>query len=438
MKWQWDIGKRSQLARGGRILGGVAFAVIAAGLLFAKVEPAWLSWTLFGICLAGLLIVSFWRSREKEENKEEDLIDMARQAIRAESDRLDAKRADLDKVLTAYGEWMEFPDFDELQSLDWQSEEHLQFDSRVAELLDAESEQMLARFSDGNYWSDGKFDTMTLLSDVYEFMVSIAKIYKPEAEYPLLETDLESILKAVNRASLQVILLLEELPVLEVQQMNLRKISDGVRTASNLRKKYDKLQPIIEPARYVWQGGKFVVMSNPMVALGWIVGSELVWKGVKKLGAKALNVYLLSLVRQSLGIIAWETAGIYDKTHRFRGPDWTFGVELAHLLSEFEQHPKSLNKAFTALGSLPLRSNYDRLFLYRCVAQHKSPRPQKFAQGEVFSHEVREKLFTQLMEFFSKHVERHIEVDAKTAAKWKEGVVDRLQLGRAERALPEG
>jgi hypothetical protein len=44
--------------------------------------------------------------------------------------------------------------------------------------------------------------------------------------------------KAVNRASLQIILLLEELPILEVKEMNLRKVSENIRTASKVYRKY--------------------------------------------------------------------------------------------------------------------------------------------------------------------------------------------------------
>ena len=35
------------------------------------------------------------------------------------------------------------------------------------------------------------------------------------------------------------------------------------------------------------------------MAAGWIAGSEILWKGGKKVGKKAMDAYLLSLVRQN-------------------------------------------------------------------------------------------------------------------------------------------
>ena len=61
-------------------------------------------------------------------------------------------------------------------------------------------------------------------------MERIASVYNPESDRPILETNLEALLKAVNRASLQIILLLEEVPLFEVKDMNLRKVSDNIRT----------------------------------------------------------------------------------------------------------------------------------------------------------------------------------------------------------------
>jgi len=79
----------------------------------------------------------------------------------------------------------------------------------------------------------------------------------------LLETNLESLLRAVNRASLQVILLLEEIPILEAKEMNLRKVADGLRKASKVVRKYEDLQPYLEPVRYHWQGSPRWLSSQP-------------------------------------------------------------------------------------------------------------------------------------------------------------------------------
>ena len=320
---------------------------------------------------------------------------------------------------------MEFPDFEELQTADWTSVTRTEQDEEVGRLLSEESDALLARFSDGTYFEDRQFQSRLLLLDLFEFVEKIAKIYQPGSERPLLETNLESLLKAVNRASLQVILLLEELPLVDVKELNLRKVSEGVRKANRVYRKYEDLQPYLEPMRYLWQGSKFLMASNPLIAAGWVAGSELLWKGSKRLGKKAIDAYLLSLVRQSLGILAWETASIFDRTHRYRNADWVFAVELAHLVSMFELTRETLRQSLKEIGSLPLKSSYDRIFLYRCIAQHVSPKPERFAQSDLLLDETCEQIRSRLEKFQAEHLE---DAKLKEVEKWRKGMMERLGL----------
>ena len=148
------------------------------------------------------------------------------------------------------------------------------------------------------------------------------------------------------------------------------------------------------------------------------------WKGGKKLGKRAIDTYLLSLVRQTLGIIAWETAGVFDSTHRYRDPDWVYGVELAHLVSEVEFSSKTLRAALKELGKLPLKSSFDRIFLYRCVAQHVSPRPDRFAQPNLLESETREQIRKRLEEFLTDEVG---EIPEKKLESWRKDLSRRLE-----------
>ncbi|NNM28051.1 MAG: hypothetical protein HKO57_00895 [Akkermansiaceae bacterium] len=230
---------------------------------------------------------------------------------------------------------------------------------------------------------------------------------------------------AINRASLQVILLLEEIPLVEAKDLNLRRVAERVRQASKVVRKYEDLQPYLEPVRYLWQGSKFLLASNPLLAAGWIAGSELIWKGGKRIGKRAIDGYLLSLMRQTLGIIAWETATIYDRTHRYRNPDWVFAVELTHLVSVFPLHRDTLHHALKELGNIPLRSSYDRVFLYRCVAQHVSPKPDRFAQADLLTEETRLTIAERLLRFFHEHVE---ETTPGVTDSWSQGLAQRLEV----------
>lgn len=419
------LGKRSHVARGGRLLAGIAFVLLGIGSVLASRELGWAGWLFLGVALVGLLSLVLWKAEDKQELKDEELIEVAREAIHGEAARLDRKRLELEKRVLAYGEWMEFPDFEELRQADWREIARSEQDEAVARLLASESDVMLARFSDGTYLEEGKFQTKLLLFDIYGFVEKVSRVYQPGSERPLLETNLEALLKAVNRASLQVILLLEELPLVEVKELNIRKVSEGVRKANKVYKKYEELQPYLEPVRYLWQGSKFLLTSNPLLAAGWIAGTELIWKGGKHIGKKALDAYLLGLVRQSLGIIAWETASIYDRSHRYRNPDWVFAVELTHLVSQFELTRDTLSSSLQEIGKIPLKSSYDRIFLYRCVAQHVSPRPDRFAQAHLIEESVRQQIRQRLEDFYSQHLTGS---DHEKLSKWRAGMMGRLGL----------
>jgi hypothetical protein len=392
-------------------------------------EPAWAGWGFFGVALGGLLALVLGRGRDRQETGGETdqdvLLAAAREALRGEADRLDARRNELEKRLVAYGEWLEFPDYDELQDMRWAVSGGSALDEQVAVLLDAEAERMMARFSNGAYWEGGTFDPRMVLAELLDFMVAIARVYQPDSDKPFLETNLEAMFKAVNRASLQVILLLEEMPIVDAQEWNLRKVSDGVRRASKVYRQYGRVRPYLGPVRYLWHGSRLLTLSNPLTAAGWIAGSELLWRGGKALGTKAANAYLLSLVRQTLGIVAWETASIFDATHRFRNPDFVYGVELAHLVSRFPLDRGTLQAALKELGRIPFRSTFDRVFLYRCVAQQVSPRPERFSQADLMDEEVRRAILLQLTEFLDEHVE---EASDHQVAKWRTGVLQRLQV----------
>ena len=406
------------MAQGALVMVGVAAFVM-------REQLGAMTWLFALVPLAGILVSMFWLAGQAAEEEAGEALLLAEEAIRQEARRLDSRRAEIEKVLLAYGEWMEFPDFEEIQKVEWATTERSAQDAEVAALMERQADRVLERVSEGYYWEEGQLQTRALLLDFGEFVESIAGIYNPESERAILETNLGELLKSVNRVSLQVILLLEEIPLLDLKDWNLRQVTDKIRTASKVAKKYEDLQPILNPVRYLWQGSKFLLASNPLLAAGWIAGSNLIWKGGKKIGKRSLDGYLLSLVRQVLGIIAWETASIYDRTSRFRDPEWVYGVELAHLVSEFPLERESLRAALRELGALSLRSSYDRIFLYRCVAQHVSPKPERFIQADLMTEDTRKEIVESLTEFFREYVG---DTREKKVARWRKDLAKRLEV----------
>ena len=421
MSWR----HRSRVTKGAVLISQGALLVVGVVAYVMHAQLGSAAWVIALVSLAGILASLFWITGRGAEEETGEALRLTEEAIRQEAKRLDSRRAEIGKVLMAYGEWMEFPDFEELHRVEWATSERSAQDAEVAALLEGEADLVLQRISEGKYWEEGQLETRLLLNDLGGFVESIARIYNPQSGQPLLETNLEELLKAVNRVSLQIILLLEEVPLLDVKDWNLRQVADKVRTASKVVRKYEDLQPILSPMRYLWQGSKFLLASNPILAAGWIAGSNLVRQGAKKIGKRSLDGYLLSVVRQVLGIIAWETASIYDRTNRFRDPEWVYGVELVHLVSEFPLDRESLRAAFSELGTLALRSSYDRIFLYRCVAQNVSPKPERFIQAGLMTEETRGEIAKALNGFCRKHLE---DGKGKKADKWRRDLGRRLAV----------
>ncbi len=421
MSWR----KRALVTRGAVLVAQGALVMVGVAAFVMREQLGAMTWLFALVPLAGILVSMFWLAGQAAEEEAGEALLLAEEAIRQEARRLDSRRAEIGKVLMAYGEWMEFPDFEEIQKVEWATTERSAQDAEVAALMERQADRVLERVSEGYYWEEGQLQTRALLLDFGEFVESIAGIYNPESERAILETNLGELLKSVNRVSLQVILLLEEIPLLDLKDWNLRQVTDKIRTASKVAKKYEDLQPILNPVRYLWQGSKFLLASNPLLAAGWIAGSNLIWKGGKKIGKRSLDGYLLSLVRQVLGIIAWETASIYDRTSRFRDPEWVYGVELAHLVSEFPLERESLRAALRELGALSLRSSYDRIFLYRCVAQHVSPKPERFIQADLMTEDTRKEIVESLTEFFREYVG---DTREKKVARWRKDLAKRLEV----------
>ncbi|MEM1440828.1 MAG: hypothetical protein AAGF67_00700, partial [Verrucomicrobiota bacterium] len=87
-----------------------------------------------------------------------------------------------------------------------------------------------------------------------------------------------------------------------------------------------------------------------------------------------------------------------------------------------------LRETFRELGKLPLKSSYDRIFLYRCIAQNASPKPQHFAQPDLLSEEIREQLEKELIEFYEKNISANAEAENKETTKWRKELKERLGL----------
>ena len=88
-------------------------------------------------------------------------------------------------------------------------------------------------------------------------------------------------------------------------------------------------------------------------------------------------------------------AGIYGTGFRKRGPGLIRGAELVELIAAFPPSGLSLRHGLQKVTSLPLLSEYDRIYLYRCLA---SPRTAGLvlAVSAMLTREQREHVVREL------------------------------------------
>jgi hypothetical protein len=163
--------------------------------------------------------------------------------------------------------------------------------------------------------------------------------------------------------------------------------------------------------------------ANPL-ALGawWFVGS-LSQRGAKAVATHLVNRQALAFLSSLVRIVGYEVAGIYGGDFRHRDANWIYAAELSELLAQFPLSRDSLSHALREIGALDLRSEYDRIFLYRCLASHKSARPQQYRSAAFLSMSERQAIAGRL--------EKSLEafVHGKSADRvqvWKRGVEERL------------
>ncbi len=441
---------RPTLAAGAILLGvGITWGI--AG--FVRPLPGPVVWLLF---LAGLFsaagAIPLHRRARVPEGLADREADLARRERRFRKERrraeremrrrarvLHARQQALTHRLMIHHEEREFPEVpDDLQPHEAAAEsraeaERLRRDEAVHTLLERRTEAFFDKIKRNTYQSAEGFRRDLLLADLLEMVTDVARIQQPGSEAPLLETSVEALLRAVNRISLQTLVLLEQLP-LDVKSYNLNRTYETIRTGVRAYDAYRTAEPYFTLFRPVYYLGRFTLGASPVtLGAGWALG-ELFRGGTKRLSTHLANQYLLGLLRDVVFVIGTETATVFGGDYRHRDPHWIYGAELVHMVSCFPLTRNTLLRSLNAVGHLRLRSEYDRIYLYRCLADHQSPRPERFGVGDRLPWADRRRIADLLERFFT----RTILPDATDIHPWREGVEHRLGLKLRSPVTPEG
>ncbi|QDU94351.1 hypothetical protein [Lignipirellula cremea] len=435
---RWQMSPVLLLAAGVCLVWGSALASGAA-----------LGWWWVGLIVGGLLVIAstaWFRRRLTEADLErrhglEELAQKRREQKLA-AEQFEERRKDteqqLEKIaaslqtreetlanrLVTYHEWMEFPrpiNLDQDKSSDALLTDLAKKDKQLLKLLEDESKSLFEKIRQNRYMEDNKFQPDLLRNDALDLVQRVIDIYRPGGKERLLETSLAQIFRAVSRASIQFMVVLDHAPV-DVQEYNIRDLYNYVQRAVKAYGYYKRVEPYWPYLNSAFYLGRFAMGANPITLGAWWVLGSLSSRGIRAIAEKVVNQQAMLLLHNVIRVIGFETAAIYGGEFRHRDANWMYGAELAEMMSRFPTTRESLVHALKEVGSLQLRNEYDRVFLYRAIASHQTANPERYRARVVLSNSER-RVIAERLEKFCKAFLHPV---GEETAKWRDGVEHRL------------
>ena len=348
-------------------------------------------------------------------------------ALQELATQLDRREQALASQMVTYHEWMEFPrptDLADPVETDEQRAELVELDRQVIELLESVSKEIFDAILENRYSVDGKFQPSLLVQQAWELADQVARIYQPDSQNPLLETSTEQIFYAVSRACLQFLVVVEELP-LNVKELNINSLYSYVRRAVQAYGVYKRARPFLQVAGKGYYLGRYAMGVNPVSMGAWWMLQSVGSRGAKALATRVVNRQALGLLNNVVRVIGFEVATIYGGDFRHRDPNWIYGAELSELLATFPASGEMLTQALAEVGAIQLRSEYDRIYLYRCLAAARSCQPQQYGAATVLTVGERQAIAERLQRF----AVRFLPVEkSRLQNKWRSQVEKRLGI----------
>jgi len=361
---------------------------------------------------------------------EQELISRAR--------RIDAREVKLDNRLITFQEWLEYPQVNAdncaTESPDVAPDSTApglsQQDQQVHDLLEKEASAVYEKLKRSFYrQDDGRIDPEKVRHDLQDLVTRVARIYRPEADNPLLETSVEQLLRAGSRTCLHLLIVLERLP-LNMKDANFATVYGHLTTAVKAYDVYRSAEPWLGYAGRALYGARMVSGANPVtLGLGWVL-TELGKAGVKHAARKFVDYQAVNILHDLVRVIGFEVAAVYGGDFRYRDPNWVYARELTDLMSRFPVSRESLAHCLREIGNLPLRNEYDRVYLYRCLSIHQSPASQLNVQ-QTLSQNDRQEVARKLEQFFRTFVH------GRTKQRTEEWVDDLEQRLGVRLSIPE-
>lgn len=361
------------------------------------------------------------RSLDEQTAEFEQLASATRNEFSDREHDLNQRERNLADRWVKHQEWFEYPD--PLTNADGKTFDSRlnQQDQQVLNILEEESKLVYEKILSNAYVIDGQADTSKIRDEVLDLVNRIARIYSPEHENPLLETSIEQLIRASSRACLHLLVVLEQLP-LDVKSYNINSAYGYIQKAVRSYGAYKSAEPWLTYLGRTAYVGRFVAGANPVTLGAWWAATEIGKRGASKVMKNVIDRQAIGFLHDFIRVIGFEVASIYSGDFRHRDPNWIYGTELTELLHHFPVSRENLSEALQQVAGLQLRNEYDRIYLYRCLASRKVAGPQ-LADPTMLEREDREKIVQRIEDFFRNHV--HGQTEQKVAA-WREQFETRL------------
>lgn len=341
----------------------------------------------------------------------------------AQINRIESRERSLTERFALHQELFEYPQPSRPGITFEESDRLTQQDREVLEMLQKEAEVTYEKIRSDGYKTDGEVDVELIRDDVVQLVRRVARVYAPDSENPLLETSFEQVARAAGRVCLHALVLVEQLP-LDVKQYSFNSLYAYVQRAVVAYGRYQKSAPWISYLSRSVYAGRFLAGTNPLTLGAWVVATEM----GKRAGQRAVENFVdrqaVELLHDLIRVIGFEVANVYGGDFRHRDPNWIYGTELTELMRRFPLSRENLREGLQQVSSLPLRNEYDRIYLYRCIADHRSAGlalsdPALLTRGE------REQIAQQLEKFFADFVHG---ATARDIQNWQESFEERFDM----------
>lgn len=375
--------------------------------------------------------------------------------VEDKSDELAARERRIHSQALALQHWMQFPDVIDLSQSDSgaaRNSDDLQpkvtqpndtwlkpadavdpmaiHDRELFSLVESKTQELFEKIKQDHYRkSDGvgkSFDLVAIQQDVRGLIADVAAIYRPNEADPLLQTNIESLARATGRASLRLLVALENLPG-GIHQYDFVTIYQVVGKAVRTYGMYKSAKPYLDVASNLYAAGRLLSATNPLTLAAWWAASRATTYGASRIGQHLIDQQAVGLIRQLVEIVAIEVASLYSPMIRYRDVNWIYGVELVHLASELAIDDFTRAEAIREVASLQLPDEYARVSLLRHLASGSTSRPDRYAPSEVLSVADRMRIAERLERFVLSHV---VSKDQRGASHWK---IERWQSAASNR-----